>query len=52
MIEEVVFYDCPTIVKCCIYVGYGYPEIDLMELFSSGKSIVIIRKCVKELISA
>ena len=31
------------------YVGYGYPEIDLMKLFSSGKSIVIIRKCVKEL---
>ena len=37
--------------RSCIYVGHGYPEIDLMELFSSGKSIVIIRKCVKELIS-
>ena len=44
-------YDCPAIVKCYIYVGYGYPEIDLMKLFSNGKSIVIIRKCVKELIS-
>ena len=51
MCKNDLCYDCPAIIKCCIYVRYGYPEIDLNELFSSRKRIVIIRKCVVDLIS-